>query len=74
MTGLSSAVETRPEIRANWKLLADRIIPTPAGPDLTKLRLLNLGRSVDQARSCRQTNHGITEATLREDFEIDERL
>ena len=46
----------------------------PSGPDLTELRLVTLGHRVSENPDYWQKNHEITEATLREDFEIGEHI
>ena len=46
----------------------------PSGPDLTELRLVTLGHRVSENPAYWQKNHEITEATLREDFEIGEHI
>ena len=50
------------------------ISATPLGPDLTKLRLVTLGHDTIEDPAYWSRNHGITEATLREDFEIAEQI
>lgn len=50
------------------------ISSTPISPDRTRLRLVTLGQDVEENRAYWLKNHGITEATLREDFEIGEQI